>query len=343
MIPASRLALAGLLLAILVSAGAGASRPTPHALARPRAEERVRLVPHFATGDTARYQYDIRTETTTHTKGPIANPEAPSKLSLSLNSIVKLEVLSVDGNTPDSPGRVHLRTTYEKCAVESHSDAFDPQQEELEDSYKKLEGQSLEFTIEPDGRVTDVTGLGGSRPEESSRGVVDAWLAGMAQGSSAPREGIAVGQKWTAERPVDTAPLAGLVWRTESTFLREEPCPQIPSSASTGAAAKDSQDTCAIILTKFEMDDHKMPHDPTPDLYRRNGLRTAGKWTGSGESLSAVSIRTGRMVSVTQTGSEEMDVTISTTTGPQNIHYAGQIKTQSQITLVPESAAPSSR
>jgi hypothetical protein len=75
--------------------------------------------------------------------------------------------------------------------------------------------------------------------------------------------------------------------------------------------------------------------DPTPLQYSRNSLRTSGKWTGTGESLTTISLRTGMVVSLTQTGSEDIDFTISAATAPSKIHYAGKIQTQSHISLQP--------
>lgn len=323
------------LVAIAVLSAALASVVARSPLARSHADERVRLVPHFSPGQTLLYEFDIRTETTSHSTGPIVNPEAASKLELSINSLVRLDIISVEGGAAGLPGRVRMLTTYEKCAVTSHSDAFDPQQQEIEERYRKLAGRSFEFTLEPDGKVSDIAGLEELLPNRSAADIVQGWLSGLSQSSSLPAEGIAIGQKWSAERPVVTAPLAGLVWHTESTYLRDEPCLVGAAPASQNAP----QDSCAIILSKFEMDDRHMPSDPTPELYRRNSLRTSGKWSGSGESLSAISLRTGLVVSVTQTGTEEMDVTIASASEPSRMHYAGRIHTESHIALAPPAPA----
>ena len=66
-------------------------------------------------------------------------------------------------------------------------------------------------------------------------------------------------------------------------------------------------DTCAVILTHYEITRRGSARsDATPDDYRRNGLRTSGSWTGSGESLDSISLSAGLLVNSTQTGTQEM-------------------------------------
>jgi hypothetical protein len=302
------------------------------------AEERLRLVPHFFQGETLRYHYDLRTETTSQSSGPIVNPESSHALKLTVNALVRLDVLRVEVESDAGAPRVRLRATYEKSVVDAQTDAFDPGQPDLQDQYRKLEGRSIEFTLQPGGSVSDIAGLEEILPNEAAANSVRGWLAGLTQGAELPRGGIAVGQKWSAERPVETAPLTGLVWKAESTYLRNEACHPGASSANPASAATSAVESCAIILTRFRIDARHVPRDPTPAEYRRNGLRTFGKWTGTGESLTAISLRTGFVLSVTQSGTEDMDVTIASATATARMRYAGKIKTQSQINLVP--AAP---
>lgn len=302
------------------------------------AEERLRLVPHYFQGETLRYRYDLRTETTSQSSGPIVNPESSHSLKLSVNALVRLDVLRIEVEPGAVAPRVRLRATYEKSAVDAQTDAFDPGRQELEDQYRKLEGRSIEFTLQPGGSVSDITGLEEFLPNEAAANSVRNWLARLTHGAELPRGGIALGQNWSAERPVEAAPLTGLAWKSESTYLRNEACQPGASSASLAIAPIGAVETCAIILTRFHIDAHHVPRDPTPADYRRNGLRTFGKWTGTGESLTAISLRTGLVVSVTQTGTEDMDVTIASATATTRMRYSGKIKTQSQINLVP--AAP---
>lgn len=93
-------------------------------------------------------------------------------------------------------------------------------------------------------------------------------------------------------------------------------------------------------MTHSEIVGGRDSKDRTPEVFRQNGLRTSGVWTGAAESLTSVSLRTGLVASVTQTGSTHMDFTIMTTTAHNRMRYAGDTRTQSEITLLPQSTLP---
>jgi hypothetical protein len=77
----------------------------------------------------------------------------------------------------------------------------------------------------------------------------------------------------------------------------------------------------------------KASRDPTPPDFRKNGVTSAGKWNGSAQSLLYVSLATGMLVSVTQTGTEQMDVTL-TSNHNTSMRYAGRISSRSQVAQV---------
>ena len=293
------------------------------------AGHRVRFAPKFFAGQTLRYRIESRTMTTGQTTTPIANPEGGTQASLLIHVLVRLDVL-------DAPqaGATRIRATYEKSSAESDSDAYDPGQPSLADRYAQLEGHSIEFALEPGGRLGDVKGLDDILPDASAAQSAMSWLRGLSTGGF-PRDGVQVGQKWRGERAFQGAPLAGLSWRVESTYLRDEPC-----NAPGAPAASDS---CAVILSHFEISRAGSPHaDATPEDYRRNGLRVSGAWTGSGEGLDSISLSSGLLIRSTQTTDQQMDYQIASTSTGSSIRRKGQVHAQSEITLVPATAAGSS-
>jgi hypothetical protein len=202
-------------------------------------QQRVRLAPRFLPGQALRYQFEFRTRAEGRSTGLLENPQAPSQIELSALTVVRLEVLNVEparlppGQNQDYGGQarpgdpqqpVRLRATYEKAVATSRSDSYAPEAAAIEEQYRKLQGHSIEFVVGPDGSLSEVEGLRELLPDEKLGSASRDWLAQIAITAGSPPEGIVVGQKWSSEHPLPSAPLAGMTWRTESTYLRDEPC-----------------------------------------------------------------------------------------------------------------------
>ncbi len=322
----------------MVAMSHGDARLTPAQTAARHATsdaERIRLVPKFRAGQTLRYQSDFHSTSEGFTKGVIENPQAPVELEVSIAAVIRLDVVGVTplASRPGAPGAVRLRTTYEKVTANTRADVLDPQLAENELQLRKLEGRSFEFTLQPDGRVTDFTGLEDVNPTE--RGTVEEWLSQLSSSGSAPAEGIVLGQKWTVEwARTPGAPVAGLKWRTESIYLRNEPCRSEALLSEASADRSVAAEQCAVILTRSDLTQNEKLRDPTPEEYRQRGLRTSGRIIGKVESLSYVSLRTGLVSSVTHNGEQNTDITVATVDGQSQVRYAGKLRTRSQSTLI---------
>jgi hypothetical protein len=234
------------------------------------------------------------------------------------------------------PGCSRIRATYEKVVATTKADVQSPELAENEAQLKRLEGRSLEFTLSPDGKVSDLISPEDFLPAE--RKALEDSLAQLAWSPGAPAEGVAPGQKWITERPITPAPLLGLVWRSESTYLRNEPCQA--SAPAAGLVQAATGETCAVILTQFDIAQRPAGSDPTPPEFRARALRTAGKLAGSGDSLVYVSLRTGWVVSVTEQATEETDLTVTAVEDNSQTRYAGRVRRQSSMTLLPAPARP---
>jgi hypothetical protein len=255
---------------------------------------------------------------------------------------------------------VRLRATYEKAQAKSQADAYDPTAPSLDDPYNRLEGQSIEFTIQPGGGVEDIKGLEDVFPNRSELDPFLSWAKALSSGPGTPGKGVAIGQKWSSERALTGLPLSDLFWRSDSTYLRNEPCDLsavaglsaeadhvAPQSATASKSPAPSQanatpESCAVILTRFQISRHGSPRsDATPPEYLHSGLRTSGKWEGSGESLDSISLATGLLVRSTQNSTQDVDYQITSAASGSAIHQVGHSTTESEIKLVPESQSSS--
>ena len=312
---------------------------------RPRGDSgRVHLLPNFAQGQSFRYSVQTQIETASSAVGPIADMGGPKKLTESVGVVIRLDILSVSG-APGTPPSARIRATYEKAAANTNSATYDPDAAAAQSEYNKLAGQSVEFTLQSDGKIADLTGLKGlAADSDPSRAVtLNQWLSQLTLSASLPKRGIALGEKWSSEQPLTNVPLDGLTWKTTATYVRNELCSSSSQPSASGGAnitPAPAADECAVIMTHSEIVGGRDSKDRTPEVFRQNGLRTSGVWTGAAESLTSVSLRTGLVASVTQTGSTHMDFTIMTTTAHNRMRYAGDTRTQSEITLLPQSTLP---
>lgn len=308
------------------------------------AGRRIHLSPTFTPGQSFRYSIQTRIETRSSAVGPVADMGGPKALTASIGVVIRLDVLSVSAATGAlSPARI--RATYEKAAATTNSASYDPDAAAMQEEYNKLSGQSVEFTLQSDGKITDIAGRNdpASDSDPSRAATLSQWLSQLMISVSLPKQGIEVGQKWTSEQPLANLPLDGLAWKTTATYVRNEACAAAShTSAGNGVniTPASAAEQCAVIMSHSEIIGGRDSKERTPEAFRQNGLRTSGVWAGATDSLTSVSLSTGLVSSVTQTGSTHMDFTIMTTHGQNRMRYAGDTRTQSDITLLPRSATP---
>ena len=306
---------------------------------------KISLSPRFIPGQTFRYEIESETATDTKRSGIASDPEGPSSLVIVWNATVRVEVLPDGGGTP---GAIRLRCTYEKSTATIRSDTFDPQADVTKDQYQKLEGKVVEFVLDAGGKVKSISGVEAAAGTEKAAQAAREWIAQLGASAGTPPGGVSVGQSWSSEQAADSLPIAGLVWRTESQYLRNEACrpansgvPPAPGAADSMANANAAPD-CAVILSTLNLIHGKYSRDPTPPEYRKNNVQSSGKWNGAGQSLLYVSLASGMVVSVTQSGKEEMDVLL-TSNHNTSMRYFGTIQSRSEVTLLADIPASSDR
>ena len=123
------------------------------------------------------------------------------------------------------PSPMRIRATYEKSSATSESDAYDPTSALLADQYNRFEGRSMEFTLEPDGKIVDIKGLEDMLSNPSAAQTVRTWMAGLSSSAGFPQQGIR--DRSEMEQGTTLAEFPSIVfWHTEADYLRNEVCPE---------------------------------------------------------------------------------------------------------------------
>lgn len=302
-------------------------------LAFARTDSRVRLQPRFIKGATLHYRIETSTSSNEHSITPVVNAEGASEYKQSTSLVLRLDVVEVQPAARSSMRIVRLRATFEQASSDSQADAYAPSAVAQDDAVAKLKGKSFEFSIDSANQISGIEGLTQIASNRDVAAHVLSWVHVLFAPIDLPAGGLAVGQRWGNDRAMPDLPLTGLIWRNRSTYARNESCAAssgIKSVAGIGPGAE-----CAVVLTHFTILRHGSDHaDATPEAYLHNGLRTSGTWTGSGESLDAISLSTGLLISSTQTATQDMDYEIRSAASGSTIHHVGRTTTQTEITLV---------
>ncbi len=304
------------------------------------AGRRVTIAPQFLPGEILRYQIESSDVTAGQTTAPIANPEGGTQSKQRIFTFsVRLDTLGSDPRS--SSGTVRLRATCEKstAAIAGRCARSEIRLRMSDDRYNSMEGHSLEIVMQANGQLAVAQGSDSVFTDPTVAGALLSWLGRIFYGG-VPRGGVSQGEKWKSDRALPALPLSGLTWHTESTYLRNEPCEAGPATIGAGLRATESagEGECAVLLTRFEISrSGSSKSDATPDEYRRNGLRTSGKWSGSGQSLDSISLAHGLLVKSTQTSSQDLDYRITSASTGSSIHHKGHIESRSEITLLPDS------
>ena len=306
-------------------------------LAFARTEWRVRLQPQFIKGATLHYRIETSASSNEHNITPVVNPEGASEYRQSTVLVLRLDVLQIQAATRSSKQTVRLRATFEQASSDSQADAYAPSAAALDDAVGKLKGKSFEFSIDGESQLSGIEGLTQIAPDRDVAARVLSWVHVLFAPVDFPADGVAVGQKWGNDRQMTDLPLTGLIWRNRSTYLRNESCAASSGVKSVAGLGRDAE--CAVVLTRFTILRHGSDHaDATPEAYLHNGLRTSGVWSGSGESLNAISLSSGLLISSTQTATQDMDYEIRSAASGSTIHHVGRTTTQTEITLLPGTA-----
>ena len=153
------------------------------------------------------------------------------------------------------------------------------------------------------------------------------WASQFAYAWTLPPKGVTVGEKWKTEEPEDTpTAIANLVWERETTYVRNDKCPIIPS------------ETCAVFLTSAKLKQKSSEEDATPDTYRLHNLKTSGTAQGTNETIRYISLKAHLVLRAKEDAQQSMDATVAKSDDSNAVRYLISSSSQFETTLIPAAA-----
>jgi hypothetical protein len=313
--------------------------------AKPAANDRVTLFPKLVAGQVLTYQIAYHAAKSASTKSTVASstPQSPSGTEANVGALLRLEV--VDVKRQGQRATIHARSYFQvmnsgtQLTVPRDLPA-PPDQVPRRDS----KGISVEFTINPDGRIDQIKGLDAITPEQQQ--AWKEWAARFAASAALPEGGIRIGQKWKSEEIENSpAPIAKLTWLRESAYLRDEACNISELTVEGDVAAPHPQqvpETCALIETSATLKQRSSTKDATPEDYKLHQLLTSGTASGNNKTLLFVSTQTGLLVRSSDHADQKMSVTIAKADDSNRVHYDIQAKSDAEIFRIANSPSNTS-
>ena len=261
-----------------------------------------------------------------------STPQSPSGTETNVRALLRLEVIDVEAQGQHATVRARTLLQVMNSATQPtvpRDLPTTPDQVQRKDP----KGVSIEFTINPDGRIDQIKGLDILFPEQQQAWME--WVERFAASAALPEGGIRIGQKWkTEELERSPAPISKLSWMRESTYLRDEPCHISELTVEGDVAPVDPQqmpETCAVIETSATLKQHSSPNDSTPPDYKLHQLQTTGTASGNNKTLLFVSTQTGLLVRSSDHADQKMSVTIAKADDSNRVHYDIHAKSDAEI------------
>ena len=296
----------------------------------------VNLFPRLRAGQTFAYQISYHSDKQIKTKSSVIVATPADSAKIDVNALLRLEILSVQAQ--GDRAIIRARTKFEVLASDSNfkTPGFEPPSPQVQRQDPK--GKIIEFTVLPDGRLDQVTGLDALFPEQQQ--AWQEWASRFLLGAELRTSRVRISQKWnSAEAEKSPAPLAGLRWARQSTYVRDEPCHGLRLTAQGSVDASDAEpETCAVILTTAILNQDSNEKNATPEDFKLHELRTAGTARGANRIITYISLKTGLLMRATEEATQEMNVTVAKTDGSNRVHYDVNAKSHSEVVQVVQTA-----
>jgi hypothetical protein len=296
-------------------------------------DTRVKLIPELYATQTVTYLIRYRSDKHVKTESNVVAPMAPNAAQMDAHGLLQIEVLDVkqDGANTAIHARSQFRTLDSGVWVKKPG-AKKPQWQVQKDD---PENTRVEFTISQDGSVEKLTGLDALFPEQQQ--AWQEWVARFAMAWTLPQNGVKLGEKWKSEQPENSgAPIAGLYWARETTYVRNENCHAQQLSLTGELSPSGPTETCAVLLTIATLKQNSSPKDATPEGFKLHELKTRGTAKGTNEIITYISLKTRLVIRATEEAQQSMDVTVAKADESNRVHYNVDAKSHSEVLLVTE-------
>ena len=297
-------------------------------------DRRINLLPRLQLSQTITYLIRFQSDKTVKTESKVVAPMAPNAAQIDAHGLLRVEILDVQRQ--GSKAAIHARGRF--LALDSGVWLKRPGDKKPDWDKQRVDphGKSIDFTISPDGSVNEIKGLDTLFPEQQQ--AWQQWVARFALAWTLPADGMKFGEKWKSEQAEQAgAPIAGLHWARESSYVRDEPCQASQLSIMGDVSASSGPpDTCAVLLTTATLKQKSSWKDATPEDFKLHELRTMGTAKGAGEIITYISLKSGLVVRATEETSQFMDVVVAKADGSNRVHYNVDAKSHSEVLLVTE-------
>jgi hypothetical protein len=296
----------------------------------------VKLFPRLQAGQSLTYQISYHSDKHIKTQSAVIVSTPDDSAKIDVNALLRLEVLGVQ--TEGNRAVIHARTKFE--VLNSDFRLKVPQIEPPGGALQRQdrEGKFIDFTILSDGRVDRIIGIDALFPEQQQ--AWQEWAARFLLAATFRTSEGRIRQKWNSVEPEKSpAPLAGLRWMRESTYVRDEPCGAVQLTVQGNVAASDAEpETCAVILTTATLNQGSDRTNATPEDFKLHELRTTGTARGANRIITDISLKTGLVIRATEAASQQMNVTVAKADGSNRVRYDVNASSRSEVVLVEQTA-----
>jgi len=297
-------------------------------------DRRVHLLPQLQPGQTVIYLIRFQRDKTVKTESRVIAPMVPNAAQMDAHGLLRVEILGVQ-QTATRPA-IHARGQF--LTLDTGVWIKEPRDKKPNWDKQRVdpEGKTIEFTISPDGSVSEVKGLDSLFPEQQQ--AWQQWVARFALAWVLPPDGMKSGEKWKSEQVEQSStPIAGLQWARDSMYVRDEPCHASQLSLMGDVASSSGpSDTCAVLLTTAKLKQNSSSKDATPEDFKLHELHTSGTARGTNEIITYVSLKSGLVVRATEEATQFMDVVVAKTDGSNRVHFNVDAKSHGEVLLVTE-------